>query len=165
VHSVLPLVDRGIAVVNGESGPERCQEPLNFAGIVDISNEEQPRLLSIFPNPRPSPGLDFSNYCDKGGRFGPHNSHLPQNNPHTLHRDDLVYLTWFNARLRIYDIGDPRQPTEAGCFVPPDPRERIGLFPTTALVTQTEDVLVDARGSIYITGKNHGIFILEYMGN
>ncbi len=51
------------------------------------------------------------------------------------------------------------------CFVPPDPQNRIGLFPATALVTQTEDVLVDARGYIYITDKNHGIFILEYTGS
>ncbi len=164
VHSVLPLVDRGIAVVNGESGPERCQEPLNFVGIVDIADEENPRLVSIFPNPRPSPGLGFTHYCDKGGRFGPHNSHLPHHSPFMLQRDDRVYLTWFNAGLRVYDISDPREPTEVGCFVPPDPGERIGLFPRTALVTQTEDVLVDSRGYIYITDKNHGIFILEYTG-
>ncbi len=165
VHSVLPLVERGIAVVNGESGPERCQEPLNFAGIVDISDEENPRLMSMFPNPRPSPGLDFTNYCDKGGRFGPHNSHLPHHSPFMMHRDDLVYMTWFNAGLRIYDINDPRQPEEVACFVPPDPEKQIGIFPKTALVTQTEDVLVDARGYIYITDKNHGIFILEYTGS
>jgi hypothetical protein len=161
VHSVLPLVDRKIAVVNGESGPERCAEPLNFAGIIDIADEEHPRLMSIFPNPRPSPGLDFTHYCDKGGRFGPHNSHLPHHSPFMQDRDDLVYMTWFNAGLRIYDIGDPRQPEEVACFVPPDPHKQIGIFPKTALVTQTEDVLVDSRGYVYITDKNHGIFILE----
>lgn len=165
VHTVLPFVDRGIAIVNGESGPERCEEPLNFAGIVDISDEEHPRLMSILPNPRPSPGLGFTNYCDKGGRFGPHNTHLPHHSPFHQHRDDLVYLTWFNAGLRVYDVSDPRQPTEVGCFVAPDPPGRRGLFPETALVTQTEDVLVDSRGYIYITDKNHGIFILEYTGN
>jgi hypothetical protein len=161
VHSVLPLVDRKIAVVNGESGPERCAEPLNFAGIIDIADEEHPRLMSIFPNPRPSPGLDFTHYCDKGGRFGPHNSHLPHHSPFMQDRDDLLYMTWFNAGLRIYDIGDPRQPEEVACFVPPDPHKQIGIFPKTALVTQTEDVLVDSRGYVYITDKNHGIFILE----
>ena len=165
VHTVLPLVGRGIAVVNGESGPERCQEPLNFAGIVDIADEEHPRLMSILPNPRPSPGLDFTHYCDKGGRFGPHNSHLSHGSPYLMERDDLVYLTWFNAGLRIYDISDPRAPEEVACFVAPDPQRQIGLFPTTALVTQTEDVLVDARGYIYLTDKNHGIFIVEYTGN
>jgi hypothetical protein len=45
--------------------------------------------------------------------------------------------------------------------VPPDPHKQIGIFPKTALVTQTEDVLVDSRGYVYITDKNHGIFILE----
>ena len=33
------------------TAPGRRGEPLDFAGIVDISNEEQPRLLSIFPYP------------------------------------------------------------------------------------------------------------------
>lgn len=164
VHSVLPLLDRGLAIVNGESLAERCDEPLVFAGIVDISDEENPRLLSTFPIPRPSPGLGFTNYCAKGGRFGPHNTHLPQNSPFMQQRNDLVYLTWFNAGLRIYDISDPRQPVEVAHFVAPDPEQRIGLFPATDLVTQTEDVLVDARGYIYITDKNHGIFILEYTG-
>jgi hypothetical protein len=31
-------------------------------------------------------------------------------------------------------------------------------------VSQTEDVLVDTRGNIYITDKNWGIFILGYTG-
>jgi hypothetical protein len=29
------------------------------------------------------------------------------------------------------------------------------------LVTQSEDVLVDARGFIYLTDKNHGLYVLE----
>jgi hypothetical protein len=30
------------------------------------------------------------------------------------------------------------------------------------LATQTEDVLVDARNNIYISDKNHGLFILRH---
>jgi hypothetical protein len=29
------------------------------------------------------------------------------------------------------------------------------------LVTQSEDVLVDARGLVYVTDKNHGLYVLE----
>jgi hypothetical protein len=32
------------------------------------------------------------------------------------------------------------------------------------VVTQTEDVLVDTRGYIYITDKNWGMWILRYAG-
>jgi hypothetical protein len=162
VHTVLPFPARGFAVVNGEAHAELAREELSFAGVVDISDEARPRLMSMLPWPKPTPGLAFRNYADKGGRFGPHNTHLSHGSPALQERDDLVYLTWFNAGLRVYDLSDPRQPEEVAHFVPPDPPERRGLFPTTALVTQTEDVLVDARGYAYITDKNHGIFVLRY---
>jgi hypothetical protein len=42
-------------------------------------------------------------------------------------------------------------PREAGYFLPPDPTRRHGFFPKEKLVAQTEDVLVDTRGYIYIT--------------
>jgi sugar lactone lactonase YvrE len=32
----------------------------------------------------------------------------------------------------------------------------------TSLVTQIEDVVVDRRGYIYCTDKNHGLFVLRY---
>lgn len=162
VHTVLPFPERGIALLNGEAHAEMGREALNFAGVVDISDEARPRLLSIIPQPRPSSGLPFRHYADKGGRFGPHNSHLSHHQPHYEHREDLLYLTWFNAGLRIYDTSDPRQPEEIAHFVPPDPAVRRGLFPQTKLVAQTEDVLVDRRGYIYITDKNHGIFVLKH---
>ena len=49
-------------------------------------------------------------------------------------------------------------------FLPPDPRQRYGVFPKGKLVAQTEDVLVDTRGYIYVTDKNQGLFILKYTG-
>ncbi len=61
------------------------------------------------------------------------------------------------------DISEPRLPREVGYFLPPDPRQRIGPLPRT-LVTQSEDVLVDARGYIYMTDKNHGLYVLRYTG-
>ncbi len=73
-------------------------------------------------------------------------------------------MTYFNASLRAFDISDPLLPREVGYFVPPDPVERYGPLPQTRLVTQTQDVLVDRRGFIYITDRNHGIWILRYTG-
>jgi hypothetical protein len=62
--------------------------------------------------------------------------------------------------LRVYNIRDARMPKEFAYFVPPDPKIRIGTKPSK-LVAQTEDALVDRRGFIYISDKNHGIFILR----
>ena len=37
----------------------------------------------------------------------------------------------------------------------------MGCYPYNKLVSQTEDVLVDTRGNIYITDKNWGLFIIR----
>src|SRR5439155_11413691 len=73
VHSVLPLVQGGIAIVNSEALAEDCREPLNHASIVDIANPAEPVLLSLLPLPDPPPGAPYEDFCGKGGRFGPHN--------------------------------------------------------------------------------------------
>ncbi len=163
IHTVMPLRDRGIAIVNTEAIEEDSNEPLNFAGIVDISDEDNPRLMSIFPVPEPPTGVSYPNFHKRGGRFGPHNQHHFQHQPHLLNRSDLVYLTYFNAGLRVFDIRDPYVPRELGYFLPVDPQERRGRLPKT-LVTQSEDVLVDSRQYAYVTDKNHGLYIVRYSG-
>ena len=71
-----------------------------------------------------------------------------------------MYLTYFNAGLRVFDISNARLPKEVGYFIPPDPVKRFGPVPTK-FVEQTEDVLVDRRGYIYLSDKNQGIFVLR----
>lgn len=161
VHTALPLTQRKLVVVNSEAIVENCDEPLGYAGIVDIAEEKKPRLISLFPLPRPPENASYRNFCEKGGRFGPHNQHQWQYQDVLLHDENLVFLTYFNAGLRVFDISDERLPREIAYFVPPDPIERRGLLPQSRLVAQTEDVLVDARGYVYITDKNHGIYILR----
>ena len=78
-----------------------------------------------------------------------------------LHDESKCFLTYFNAGLRVYDISDEHLPKEIAYFMPPDPTTRRGPLPKTDLIAQTEDVLVDARGYIYISDKNQGIYILK----
>jgi hypothetical protein len=165
VHTVLPLPERKLAAVTTESILEdgSKQEPLNFAVLVDVADETKPRLISWLAVPDPPAGSPYPSFHEKGGRFGPHNLHHWQNNPDLESRDDRLYLAYFNAGLRVYDISDPYRPHEIAYYIPPDPPERRGLLPE-ALVTQSEDVLVDRRGYIYVTDKNWGVHILEYTG-
>jgi hypothetical protein len=160
IHTFLPLPRRAIALINDEAIRENGDEDLNLAGIVDVGNEKQLRLISLFPLPEPPPESGLKNFYQKGGRFGPHNQHHPNHQACLENRDDIAYLTYFNAGLRVYDIRDPRMPTEIAYFVPPDPQTRIGTKPSK-LVAQTEDVLVDRRGYIYISDKNLGVYILR----
>jgi hypothetical protein len=161
LHTAMPLPERRLVVVNSEALNERCAEPLNFAGIVDVADDADPILTSLFPLPEVPEGYPHDDFCQKGGRFGPHNQHQPQDQPHLQPVGDYIYLTYFNAGLQIFDISNPRTPHIAGYYIPEDPEERIGPLPTD-LVTQVEDVLVDDRGYAYITEKNSGIRILRF---
>lgn len=161
VHTALPLLDRNLIVVNTEAIEERCEEPLNFAVLVDISDETAPRVVSTLPLPTPPAGAPFANFSHRGGRFGPHNQHHANHLPFLLNDDQEVSLTYFNAGLRLFDISDPLQPRETGWYLPDDPTSRRGPKPSTALTTSSEDVLIDTRGFIYLTDKNHGLQILR----
>jgi hypothetical protein len=159
-HSVVPLPGRDLVVANSETILERAGDPLNYAFVIDVSDESKPKVIAALPTPQPSAGLPYANYFEKGGRFGPHNQHHRQGHPDLADLGDVVVATWFNAGLRAFDLADPYRPAEVGRFVPADPVERRGALPTE-LVTQFEDVLVDARGYVYCTDKNHGLFVLR----
>lgn len=160
VHTAVPLPRRNLVVLNSESVTPSCTGQMNYVGILDIAEEAKPRIVSFFPPPVPSPEMPYRTYCDKPDRFGPHNQHHPQGSPALESRDDRIYLTYFNAGLRIFDISDPRQAQEIAYYVPADPTERLGPQPLR-LAVSTEDVLVDTRGFIYLTDKNLGVQILR----
>ena len=169
-HTVLPLTRRDLAIMSSEGiGPDIAEHvfgvkkpnPLNFAGIVDVSDEKNPTLISIFPVPEPPPGSPYKNFHEKGGWFGPHNWHEPHNHPDLEDRDDRVYLTYFNAGVRVYDISDPYLPREIAYYIPPNPKKRLGMLPLGDLVVSSEDILVDKRGYVYVTDKNLGLHILR----
>ncbi|MBC7778849.1 MAG: alcohol dehydrogenase catalytic domain-containing protein, partial [Proteobacteria bacterium] len=162
VHTALPLTGRPLVVVNSEAIAERCDEPLQFAAIIDVGVETRPRLISLFPLPIPPEDAPYRSFADRPGRFGPHNQHQPQYQEILYQDENTVFITWFNAGLRVYDISIERQPREIGYFIPPDPVERRGPLPKTGLVVQSEDVVVDARGNVYLSDKNHGIYVLRF---
>lgn len=164
VHGVLPLPEKNVAYVNSED-VSYGKGPLHHASIIDITKPAEPMLLSLFPAPLPPDGASYRDFYAKGGWSGPHNFNHLQHNPAVEKQNDLFYLTHFNAGLRIYNVANPRQPIEVGFFMPPEPLKRYGPMPPEKLVLQTEDVLVDRRGYIYITDKNQGIWILKYNGD
>ena len=165
VHDVIKIPGKPLLFSNSEASAENCDtDPLDHVAMIDVKDPAHPRLISMFPQPAPPKNAPYTDFCDKGGRFGPHNTNLEYHLPDVEKQADLIYLTYFNAGLRIYDIKNPRMPRETGWFIPPQPTRRIGIMPKTKLVTQTEDVLVDTRGNIYITDKQWGLFVLRYTG-
>jgi len=158
-HSAIPLEGRPLLIVNSEALEERPSAEWNYAFVVDVSDPSRPVVVEHLPAPVAPPGAQ-SSYHERGGRFGPHNQHHHQGHPALKSSSNTIYMTWFNAGLRVFDVTDPGAPRETAYYVPVDPERRRGPLPAR-LATQFEDVLVDARGFVYCTDKNHGLFILE----
>jgi hypothetical protein len=68
-----------------------------LTAMVDINDPAKPKLASIFPTPAPPPDAPYTDFCEKGGRFGPHNTNILQQSPDVEKQADLIYLTYFNA--------------------------------------------------------------------
>jgi hypothetical protein len=75
---------------------------------------------------------------------------------------DIIHLCYESGGLWLYDIKALGVPVPIAYFIPKYPKERRGLLPK-GMGTQTENILIDARGYIYITDKNHGLFILRHV--
>lgn len=178
VHSVVPVPGSDLAVVNSEAIAEGSPldhergDPLAYAFVVDVSDERDPgyegrrhrgpRAVGTLPQPRPEPDRPYDTYYAKPARFGPHNQHHPEAAGPRLVTDEYVFMTWFNAGLRVFDVSNPLAPSEVGYYVPEAPAERVGSNrPRGELGTQLEDVVVDDRGYVYCTDPNHGLFVLE----
>jgi hypothetical protein len=172
VHDVMPIPGRNLLLAHAEgtgggdspTGAPACQGALFLNGLVDIQDPTKPKLISQLPVPVPPADAPYTDFCDKGGRFGPHNTNILQHNPDVEKQGDLIYETYFNAGLRVYNIKDARLPKEVGWFIPPTPTVRRMPAPYDKLVSMTEDVLVDTRGNIYISNRQWGLFILKYTG-
>lgn len=161
VHTVVPLPSRNLAIINSEALAERCDEPVNYAGLVDISDVRTMHLVSLFPTPEPPKGYVAESFCARGGRFGPHNQHIPYGDGNLYQSDEICFLTYFNAGLRVYDISNKHHVHEVAHLIPKDPPRRHGPLPSD-LVVQVEDVLVDDRGIVFFTEKNSNLYVAHW---
>jgi len=91
-------------------------------------------------------------FCSRGGRFGPHNMHEPR--PGSLIDGQTVFLTYFNAGVRVYDVSDATNPVEIAWYIP-DPS-------AGAPAIQLNDIYVSSEGLIHVTDRvGGGLYLLE----
>ena len=76
----------------------------------------------------------------------------------------LIFATYQNAGVRVFDMSDAFAPKDVGCLVPPQPQRLADTRPNRARVIQSADVFVDSAGLIYATDYNAGLYILEFDG-
>ncbi|MHA1547722.1 MAG: LVIVD repeat-containing protein [Alphaproteobacteria bacterium] len=152
-HNTLALPDRNLLVVVEEAVFDNCEDGVKRNWVYDIREPSNPVSIATMPIP------DEVDYVAKGGQFGPHNIH--ENRSEGFQSSDLVFITYQNAGLRVYDISNPYRPEEVAALVPPAPTKLMDYRPDRPLVVDTTDVYVDRNGLIYTTDMNAGLYIME----
>ena len=136
-HTACPLPGRDILVVTDECVHDDCQGVPKQVRVVDIADERNPKVVSLFPVPAEA------DFCARGGRFGPHNVH--EMRPGTLSDPNTVYLTYFNGGL----AGGRRHGRRRAA------RDRLlrarGAAGRKSI--QLNDLIVDTDGLIYVSDR------------
>ena len=172
-HTVSPIVYDTVPNFGKEALPRRYAFVVDEAGgaadmspcpggvragsyMLDITNETKPFPVSVWQVP-------VGNFCNKGGRFGPHQSAETVNGRINRFENKIAWLAYFNAGIRVLDLSDPYQMKELGYYIPKT-NERshpIAMGQPTAI--QINDVDIDSRGLAYASDRvGTGLFILEY---
>lgn len=144
-HTCLPLGVRPVVAVTDEALTERCDGPPHMVRLVDVSDETSPRVTAVCPVPD-------GDFCERGLRFGAHCLH--ENRPGSYRSDRLIFATYFNAGLRVYDVADPTRPEEVAHWIPQCPPGQEAV--------QANDVWVGEDLLVYVTDRvTGGVYILS----
>ena len=155
-HTPLPLPGRDLLVLADEATSSNCANGLAYTWVIDVREPSNPVSIATLPTPTDE------DFCAKGAKFGPHNLH--ENRPGAFRSEDLIFATYHNAGLRVYDIRDAYAPKQVAYFVPPPPERIVDQRPNPARVIQSCDVYVDTNGVMYLSDTNAGLYILQYDG-
>jgi hypothetical protein len=156
-HTVVPvpvkLGGRRIAIAIDEedqaqsTNEEQARRGRPHAGmsVFDVSDHANVKALSLFEVSE----LDSPFARTPGARFGAHQFHERM-------AGTLVFAVWFSAGLRVVDVADPSSPREVGYFIPEPLSGRSA--------PQSNDVVLDQRGLIYVVDRHVGFDVLEFDG-
>ena len=155
-HTVdVSRLDRGFVIANPEVLNPDCNEPYQPSWVLDVKDPTNPRRLAELPVPTPPSDAPYKDFCDKRGRFGPHNPpHLKA--PGTPHPNFTAY-SFFNAGLQLYDITDPARPRSAGYFIPPQPGS---LDDYLSYPRDTDAVFVEWDRRLMWVGTGTGLYLV-----
>lgn len=143
-HTCLPLPGRGLVVVTDEQQKDGPDARRLFLHVLDISGDE-PRYLAAFPEPGDS-------YSAQPLRYGPHNLH--ENRAGSYRSERILFATYFNAGVRVYDLAHEDRPAEVAHWV--------SAAPANQAAAQANDLFVDSDQLIWVTDRvNGGVFALE----
>lgn len=155
-HNALPLKERGLLIVVDETVLDDQEDGFKPIWVFDNHVKSNPISVATFPEP------SDKDYLHVGGHFGPHN--IYENRPEGFYSEEIIFSTYQNAGLRVYDIKDQYRPKEIAAFVPPPPAKWVDPRPNRPIVLHSADVFVDKNALCYVTDFSAGLYIVEYKG-
>lgn len=191
-HTAMPFLDLPIPEYRGDAkGAKRdmlfvtseginagCSKVRHAAFFLDMTDPRHPWPISTFQVPSAAAPKGSPAFCARPGtNFGPHS---PQAIRVPAYDGKLLFLSYFNAGLRVVDMRDPFAPREAGYWVAaPTPTTRFVRPPNSLPQYQvpppppgavpypiSNTVEVDPRGRyIYVADRSgNGVYVLELTG-
>ena len=143
----------------GRADMKPCESGVRTkAYMFDVTDETHPFPVETWQVPT-------GDFCDKGGRFGPHQHAETRNGRINRFEDKLAWVAYFNAGVRVVDLSDPYNLKQVGSYIPEENENSHPMSQGQPTAIQINDVTVDHRGLGYATDRvGTGLFILEYTG-
>ena len=153
---------RAYALVTDEAtGPDiQCPNPVRTkVYMLDITHADETGV----PYPVDTWQVPDGDFCEKGGRFGPHQFAETVNSTLNRFENKIAYVAYFNAGVRVLDILDPYNMREVGYYIPSPHENSHPISSGQPTVIQINDVAVDHRGLVYASDRvGGGLFVLRY---
>jgi len=144
-HTCLPLPGRKLVVATDEQLKDGPGSPTRLVHVIDVADPSRPRVLGACPEPE-------GDFRDRPLRFGPHNLH--ENRAGSYCSERVVFVTYFNAGVRVYDLEDPENPVEVAHWLPETPAGQDA--------PQLNDIFVEESGLVWATDRiGGGLYALE----
>ena len=149
-HTVLPLFDQQLMIVSDEATAVGGADWPKLVWVVDVRDETNPVPIATCPIP------PVGEFAGRGGRYGAHNLHENRPVPGSFVSETLIFGTFFNGGVRVFDVSNPFRPEEVAYCVPDAPAG------SKAGAIQINDVFVDERRIVYAVDRLiGGLYVLE----
>ena len=146
---------RGFVIASPEVLNPDCNELNQPIWVIDVKDPANPKAVAKFPVPVPPPEASYWDFCDRRGRFGPHNPpHIKA--PGKPHANFTAY-SFFNAGLQLFDVADPANPKNTGYFLPPQAGH---LDQYDSYPRDTDNVFIEWDRKLMWVGKGTGIYLI-----